>query len=174
MTESAPYGLLGRFESPEALIAAVRAARAAGYRDLDAYAPFPLPGLAEALGFRDRWIGRGALLSGVLAAAGALFMQWYSAVIDYPYVVGGKPLASWPAFLPITFEVGILGVVLWALITLLVRNGLPKLYHPVFNDPEFDRASGDGFFLLLRPDKIPDAKVFLQEHGALAVREVQP
>ncbi|MFE8069436.1 DUF3341 domain-containing protein [Marinobacteraceae bacterium S3BR75-40.1] len=169
-----PYGLMAQFEDSDTLVAAARAAREAGYCQLEAYAPFPVPGLADAVGFRERRVPKVALVCGLLAAAGAFFMQWYAAVPDYPYVTGGKPLNSWPAFLPITFEVGILTVVLSALITMLVLNGLPRPYHAAFNDPEFDRASGDGFFLLCCPQSIEEARALLERQGAQAVRKVAP
>lgn len=177
MTKPRVYGLIARYNTAEALVLAAEAARRAGYRNLDAFAPFPVPGLAEALGFRARFIMPLSLMAGVLAAAGAFALQWYAA-IDYPYVAGGKPLLSWPAFLPITFELGILASVLTALIAMLVGNRLPQLYHPVFNDIEFDRASDDGFFLLVpyRPNTATPASIdeLLQSTGACQVRELEP
>lgn len=178
MAEPKPYGIIARFEGPEALVKAARAAREAGYQSVDAHAPFPVPGLSQALGFRERSIPVIALACGVIGAAVAFFMQWYSAVIDYPIVVGGKPLNSWPAFLPITFEVGVLSAVLSAVIAMIVSNGLPRPYHPVFNDAEFDRASGDGFFLVisgeLDTDTVNSIKVLLSAHAAVGVRELAP
>jgi hypothetical protein len=186
MTETARYGIIARFESAAALVAATESARQAGYTAMDAHSPFPVPGLAEALGFQERRIPLLALGFGLVGAGAAFFMQWYSAVIDYPFVVGGKPLNSWPAFLPITFEVGILAAVLTTVIAMFAGNGLPRPYHPVFNDADFERASADGFFLVIempearREDpqeehdktSLEKATAFLQKHGALSVREL--
>lgn len=179
MTKSCAYGVIARYNTAEELVLAAETARSAGYRHLDAFAPFPVPGLTDALGFRDRFIMPLALIAGVLGAAGAFALQWYSAVIDYPYVVGGKPLASWPAFLPITFEIGILAAVLTAFIAMLLGNRLPQLYHPVFNDIEFERASNDGFFLLVpcrQKAEVTRASIheLLQSTGACHVRELEP
>lgn len=173
MTETTAYGTLAQFASPEALLRAIPAARKAGYRDLAAYAPFPVPGLAEALGARPRPIGRYAVLAGLVAALAAFAMQWYSATLDYPIVVGGKPLNSWPAFLPVTFEVGILAGVLTAVIAMLVANRLPMPYHPVFHSDPFDRASQNGFFLLVRGGDRYTADT-LRFLGAVDVEEVPP
>lgn len=144
--------VIARFESAAALTSAIKAARAAGYSRIDAYAPFPAPEVISALGVRERLVPVAALIAGVLVAAGAYFMQWYSAVISYPYVVAGKPLHSWPAFLVIPFELGILAAVITAVAVMLIGNRLPKPHHPVFDWPEFDRASSDGFFLLVEYD----------------------
>ncbi|MDN5850229.1 MAG: DUF3341 domain-containing protein [Nitrococcus sp.] len=144
--------LIARFESVAALTDAIEAARAAGYQRLEAYAPFPVPEVDAALGFRERMIPVTALIAGVLVAGGAYFMQWYSAVISYPYVVAGKPLHSWPAFLVIPFELGILAAVITAVVVMLAGNRLPQPYHPAFDWPEFERASSDGFFLLIEYD----------------------
>ena len=178
MTDATVYGLLARFDTVGALTGAASAARQAGYRGLDAFSPFPVPGLDRALGLRRSRIPAWSLIAGVVFAAAAFFMQWYSAVVDYPFVVGGKPLNSWPAFLLVTFEVGILAAVLTALIGLLAGNGLPRPYHPVFNSAGFERASDDGFFLLI-PACDDDADVgeisrFLREQGAVEVEEVAP
>lgn len=179
MDKPLAHGVIARYKTAEDLVLAAQIARRAGYRNLDAFAPFPVPGLADALGFRARFIPLLAFMAGVLGAAAAFALQWYSAVIDYPYVVGGKPLASWPAFLPVIFEVGILAAVVTAVIAMLVANRLPQLYHPVFNDIEFDRASDDGFFLLVpcrftaKAARVPIHEL-LQSTGACHVRELEP
>jgi hypothetical protein len=143
------YALLAEFSQPEALVAAARRARA-DYREVDAYTPYSVEGLSEALGFtRDR-IPLITLLGGLVGGAGAYFMQWYTAVIDYPINSGGRPLHSWPAFIPPTFELTILGAALAAFFGLWFANGLPRLNHPVFNAPDFDLASRNRFFLAIR------------------------
>lgn len=149
MTESGVFGVLARYSSASELLAAVKTVRDNGFQHVDAFAPFPVPGLAEALGFEGNKIPQISLFAGVSGAVAAFFMQWYSAVIDYPYVVGGKPLASWPAFLPISFELGVLAAVLAAVVAMLAGNKLPAFYHPAFNSCEFERASEDGFFLIV-------------------------
>lgn len=172
MAERNHYGLIARFTSPETLVAAAHAAREAGYRRLEAHAPFPVPGLAEALAFREHGIPLMALAVGVVTAAAAFLLQWYSAVIDYPIVVGGKPLNSWPAFLPVTFQVGIFNTVMAATITMLVKDRLPHYYHPVFNCEDFARASADGFFLSVRGGDPAAVEELLREQGAEYVREL--
>lgn len=170
----ADSGIIARFDTAGELITAVRAARIAGYRRFDAFAPFPVPGLKQAIGFDDRRITVLALIAGVVAAALGYFLQWYSGVIDYPFVVGGKPLHSWPAFLLVTFEVGILAAVLTAVVTMLAANGLPRPYHPAFNWPAFDRASADGFFLLIEDGDPADIKNFMREQQAAEIGELPP
>ena len=151
MAESAGYML--RFDTAAALLAAARRLRGQkSLRIIDAYTPYPVDGLSELLHQDARWVPRVALAAAVLAALGAYFMQWYSAVVDYPFVVGGKPLHGWPAFMLVTFACLILAAVLGAVFAMLGGNRLPRLYHPAFNAPGFGRASEDGFFLLVRSD----------------------
>ncbi len=157
--------VIGRFDDPQALLAAVRAAREAGFRRLEAHAPFPLEGLDEALGFHERRIPVIALIAGAIGAAFGFCLQYYSA-LEYPFVVGGKPLNSWPAFVLVTVAVCILSAVLAAFIAMLVGNRLPQPYHPAFDWPAFDRASSDSFFLLIEGDPTADARELLQRHAA--------
>ena len=154
------------------LLVAARKARQDGYRDLDAFAPLPVPGLAEALGLGSSRIPMLALIAGLMAAGAAFGLQWWSAVVDYPFVVGGKPPNSWPAFLLVTFEVGVLASVLTTVVGLLAGNRLPQPYHPLFDQPEFGRASGDGFFLLLGTRSSEQGRDYLKTLGAVTVTEV--
>jgi hypothetical protein len=144
------YGLLADFPSAEALLAAVRAARESGYRQLEAYTPFAVDGLAEALALRRTRVPLLALIGGVLGGVGAFALQWYSAVVNYPINSGGRPLNSWPAFIPATFELAVLGAALATFFGMLALNGLPRLRHPLFDVPEFDLASRNRFFLCIR------------------------
>lgn len=170
------YGLLAEFTTADALLAAARQAREQGYRHVEAYSPFAIEGLGEAVGLPRNRVPLIALLGGLAGGLGTYFLQWYSAVIDYPVNVGGRPLHSWPSFIPPTFELTILGAAFAAVIGMLVLNGLPRLYHPLFNVPEFDLATRNRFFLCL-PARDPKfetehAKEFLQGLQPLLVREV--
>ena len=146
MAERGIYGLLAEFETPEALIAATERARKAGYRDLDAFTPFPVYELFPVLRLRDRrvlWLGLfGGIFGFALALGMQLFTNW-----DYPINVGGRPLYALSAFMVVCFELTILFAALTPAIGMLALNGLPRLHHPVFNAPQFYRASRDRFFL---------------------------
>jgi hypothetical protein len=145
------YGLLAEYRTADDLLRAARAAREAGYTALEAYTPFPVEGLDEAVGFRTNRVALGALVGGIAGGLATYFLQWYSAVIDYPINVGGRPFHSWPSFIPATFEVTILGAALTAVATMLIANGLPRLRHPLFAVPEFDLATRNRFFLCVKP-----------------------
>ncbi len=146
---SAVFGVMAEFSRPEALVVAARRAREGGYRMMDAYTPFPVEGLTEALGVRHTRVPLYVLIGGILGGAGGFLMQYYAAAIGYPLNVGGRPLNSWPAFIPITFELTILAAGLTAAISMIAMNGLPQPYHPAFNAPGFERATSDRFFLCI-------------------------
>ncbi len=143
------YGLMAEFDDGEKLVAATQRTHEAGYRRIDAYAPFPVDGLPEALGITHTLLSWIVLLGGIVGALAGFGLQYYVAVIAEPIIVGGKPTFSWPAFVPVTFETTILGAALAAVIGLLLFNRLPMPYHSVFNIARFARASQDSFFLCI-------------------------
>jgi hypothetical protein len=173
---SAPWGLMAEFATADALLQAARAARAAGYRQAEAYSPFPIDGLAEAVGYGQSRVPFFTFLGALAGGAGGFFMQWYAAVRDYPVDIAGRPLNSWPMFVPVTFELAVLGGALAAVISMLVGNGLPRLRHPLFGAPDFDLATRNRFFLCLRSDDpafaLQPARDFLQGLQPLACGEV--
>jgi hypothetical protein len=141
------FGLLAEFDSPADLVEAARRTREAGYSRLDAYSPFPIHEMTAALGLRRTRLPIVVLIGGLTGTATALLMQWFSASVHYPINVAGRPLASWPMFIPITFELTILFASFTAVLGMLGANRLPMPYHPVFNAPRFAMASRDRFFL---------------------------
>lgn len=171
------YGIMAEFREPEELLAAARAAYQAGYRKMDAYSPYQVEGVAEAIGFDKTRVPLVVLLGGICGALTAYLMQWYSATIDYPLNVGGRPLHSWPAFIPITFELTILFAAVAGVLGMLAMNGLPKPHHPVFNAPEFLRASQTRFFLCIEAEdhvfKADEVRQFFLSLGPEKVLEVE-
>ena len=163
------YGVMAEFATPEALLAAVRRAREAGYERVEAYAPFPVEGLAEATGMKRNWVPPIVLAGGLVGGLGGYFMQWYSAVVSYPINSGGKPPHSWPEFIPVTFELTVLAAAIAGVLGMLFLNGLPRLTHPVFNVREFDLASRNRFFLCIRAE---GARDFLRTLEPIGVWDV--
>jgi hypothetical protein len=167
------YGVIAEFNDVPSLMHAANATREAGYKKIDAFSPFPIHGLAEAVGFHKTSLSAIVLAMGMLGGMGGFFMCWYANVIAYPLNIGGKPLNSWPAWIPITFECTILLASFGAVLGMILLNGLPMPYHPVFNVRRFDQASRDKFFLVIEAEdpkfKHSDARQFLE---TLSPREV--
>jgi Alternative complex III, ActD subunit len=171
------YGLLAEFTEHEQLLEAARRAYAAGYRRMDAFSPFPVEELAEALGHDYSPVPLFTLMGGMAGGLGGYFMQWYSMARLYPLNVGGRPHNSWPNFIPITFELTILIAALSAFVSVLILARLPQPHHPVFNVPEFQRASIDRFFLCIEVDdplfEREGTARFLESLKPVGVKEVE-
>lgn len=167
------YGVIAEFTEPQELLDAANAAREAGYTELDAYSPFPIHGLSDAIGFHHSRLSAVVLGGGIIGGLSGFFMCWYANVIWYPLNIGGKPYNSWPAWIPITFECTILFAAFAAVLGMLGLNGLPMPYHPVFNVPRFDQASRDKFFLVIQArDPKFDIESVWQFLESLGPREV--
>ncbi|MGP8156814.1 MAG: DUF3341 domain-containing protein [Candidatus Acidiferrales bacterium] len=172
------YGLLAEFESPEQILRAAQRAHDAGYKSIDAFTPIPVEGLAEAVGFTWTSLPIVVFLGGLFGGLTGFGMCWYANVISFPLNIGGKPYNSWPSWIPITFELTILGAALSAVFGMLAMNGLPTPYHPVFNVDRFALASTDRFFLCIkaRDEKfdLSGTKAFLEglhPHGVFEIEE---
>jgi Protein of unknown function (DUF3341) len=170
------HGLMAEFDSVEDLVRATEQAYAQGYRAMDAYSPFPVEELSEALGFRTKAVPLLALAGGLTGVVTGFGMQAGIHAVLLPINVGGRPLVSWPAFIPVTFEMGVLFSALFTLVGLLVLNGLPEPYHPVFHVPAFGRATRDRFFLCIEARDarfdVLQTRLFLQGLGAREVVDV--
>jgi hypothetical protein len=160
------YGLLAEFHTPNDLLVAANRAFEEGYRRIDAYTPFPVEGLAEVIGFHEHKLPMLVLGGGIVGCIAGYALQYWVSVIEYPLNIGGRPMHSWPAFIPVTFETTVLFAALTAVLGMLALNGLPMPYHPVFNAPRFALASRDRFFLCIEardPKFDPDrTRAFLQ------------
>jgi Protein of unknown function (DUF3341) len=169
---------MAEFESPEKILEAALRTHAAGFRRIDAYTPIPVEGLSEAIGFDWTSLPILVFCGGMLGGCSGFGMCWYANVLSFPLIIGGKPYNSWPQWIPITFELTILGAALTAVFGMLVMNGLPTPYHPVFNVPRFALASSDRFFLCIKArDKqfdLEKTKAFLEEMKPSGVFEIEP
>ena len=167
------YGLVAEFDTPTEIVAAARKAHEEGYRKMDAYSPFPVEGLSEAIGFHKDSVALICLVGGILGLATAYVMQYWINVISYPVNVGGRPLHSWPAFIVVCFEMTVLFGGLAAAFGMLAMNGLPMPYHPLFNVPSFSFASRDKFFLCIEAaDPKFDREVTYKFLSSLAPRTI--
>ena len=174
------FGVMGEFSTPEDLLAATKKTREAGYKHIEAYTSFPIEGLSEAVGFRgfrSNLVAFITLIGGLGGGLTGFGLQYWVAAITYPINIGGRPLNSWPAFIPVTFELTVLGASISAVVGMLALNKLPQPYHPVFNVERFSQASTDKFFLCIEArdpkfDMAATAK-FLQSLHATHVNEVK-
>jgi len=171
------YGVMAEFESPTDLVAAAHKVYSLGYRRINGYSPFPIEELSEAIGFTKTSLPLIVFIGGVVGGLSGFFMQYWIEVIDYPINVGGKPTNSWPAFIPITFEMTVLFAAFSAVLGMLILNKLPQPYHPVFNLPNFALATRDRFFLAIEANdpKFNHAEVvdLLKSLNAVAVNDVE-
>ena len=164
---------MAEFDDASALVQAAHRAHHAGYRRMDAYSPFPIEELSEAIGFHHTNVPLVVLIGGLLGGLSGFLMQYWISAINYPVNVAGRPLNSWPAFIVVTFEMTILGAALFAVLGMLALNGLPMPYHPVFNVERFAFASKDRFFLCIEArDPKFDRKVTEEFLRSLNPRDV--
>ena len=171
------YGLMAEFESPTDVVAAARRAYEEGYRKMDAYSPFPIEELSEAIGFHRNRLPMIVLIGGIIGCIGGFALCYWASVYAYPLNVGGRPLNSWPSFIPVTFETTILVAALAAVLGMLALNGLPQPYHPVFNAPRFELASRNTFFLCIEADdpkfNLEETRAFLDSLSPVEVTDVE-
>lgn len=146
------WGLLAEFGTADGVVDAAHRVHDEGYRRIDAYSPYPIEELSEAIGFHRTKLPLIVFAGGVIGAITGFGLQYWTAVVDYPLNIGGRPLNSWPQFIPITFEMTILVAALTAVLAMLALNGLPRPHHPVFNAPNFKLASRDRFFIAIKAD----------------------
>ena len=171
------YGLMAEFATPTDVVLAARKAHEAGYRRMDAYSPFAIEELSEAIGFHHTRLPLVVLIGGLIGCFGGMGLQWWISAVSYPVNVGGRPFFSWPSFIPVTFECTVLAAALSAVFGMLALNGLPRPYHPVFNVGRFAMASKDHFFLVIEAvdpqfERHQTADFLLHMEGVQGVEEV--
>jgi hypothetical protein len=171
------HGLIAEFPTPDAVVAAAHAVHDAGYTRVDAYSPYPIEELGEALGLHTSPLPKLVLAGGVFGLLGGLGLQYWSSAVEYPLNVGGRPFASWVSFIVPAYETTILCAALAAVLGMLALNGLPEPYHPVFNAPSFALATRDKFFICIeaadpRFDRAA-TRSFMERLGATGVWEVE-
>jgi hypothetical protein len=175
--ETGIYGVMAEFDDPNTVVAAARKTYEAGYRQINAYSPYPIEELAEAIGFRKNLVPLAVFASGLAGFLGGFGLLYWTSAIEYPLNVGGRPHVSLPAWIPILFECTVLLASFGAFIGMLMMNRLPQPYHPVFNVPSFTRASEDRFFLCVKADdpkySHEDTRAFLASLGAREVSDVE-
>lgn len=171
------YGLMAEFDNPDTLVVASRRAHQEGYRQLDAYTPFPIEELHEALDIHHTSVPLLVLIGGIVGGVTGYSLEYWVSVVAYPLNIGGRPFHSWPAFIPVTFEMTVLFAAITAVFGMLALNKLPMPYHPVFNAPRFALATRDRFFLCIEAkDRKFDATAtrrFLESFGPREVTDVE-
>lgn len=172
------YGVMAEFATADALVAAAHAVHHAGYRKVDAYSPYPMESVVEALEIPRSKMPLIVLAGGIIGGLTGFFLQYSTQVFIYPWNIGGRPYNSWPAFIVPTFECTILFAALSAVVGMVLLNGLPQPYHPVWNVPGFDRASDDRFFLVIEATDpkfaLDDVRHFLSGLNPSEVTAVEP
>ncbi len=170
------YGLMAEFDTPTGVVNAARQAHDAGYRQMDAFTPFPIHELTEAVGAKKTRLPLLIFLGGLAGCIGGFLMQAYMMAVDYPLIIGGRPLVSIPSYIPVTFECTVLLAATTAVVGMIVLNGLPRPYHPVFNVPRFELASRNRFFLLIESTDPKfdrdETKLFLRSLNSREVSDV--
>lgn len=171
------YGIVGEFETPESLLKAVREARRRGYRKMEAFSPFPIHGIDEAMGERRSKLGFIVLGCGITGLVSALLLQWWTGAVSYPLVIGGKPLFAFEFSMPVTFELTVLFAAIGAVLGMILLNGLPRLHHPVFHYSNYAGATDDRFLLAVEAADpkfhIEDAEQILRWAGAIRTEVVE-
>jgi hypothetical protein len=178
VTPAGRFGLLAEFTTASAIVKAARAVHEAGYRKVDAYTPYPMEEVLDALHLHKTHVPKIVLAGGLVGLAAGLGLQYWTSVIAYPLNIGGRPAAAWPAWVIPAFETTVLFAALGAVLGMLALNGLPQPYHPVFNVPGFATASRDRFFLCVEADdprfELAATRELLRRLGAAEVSEVEP
>lgn len=173
---SGPFAVLAEFATPDGLLYGCQQVRDAGFTRWDAHSPFPVHGFEKAMGLSRSWVSLFVLVLGLGGAAGGMLLQWWVSVQAYPLVISGKPLFSWPAFVPIMFECGVLGGALGAVLGFLLLSRLPRHHHPLFESERFERVTDDRFFISIEtadPEFDETAtRELLESSGATVVETV--
>jgi hypothetical protein len=171
------WGLLAEYETPAAVYHACEQVREAGYRHWDSYTPFPVHGLDKAMGIKRSRLPFIVLAGALLGGSGGMLLQWWTSAVDYPWVVSGKPFFSWPAFMPVTFELAVLCGALGAVLGMLGLNRLPQYYHSLFHSKRFERVSDDRFFIAIEATDpqfdLEQTAALLRDTGATHVERVK-
>lgn len=177
MADNNTYGLLAEFKDPHALLQAAERVRNAGYKKFDCHSPFPVHGMDAAMGLKKSILGWIVAICAFGGAGGAMLLQWWTGSVAYPFVISGKPFFSFPAFIPVTFELSILSAGIVSVLALLGLNKLPRLHHPLFNSEQFAKASNDSFFISIEATdtkfKESDTKKFLESIGSMGVEVIK-
>ena len=170
MAERRLYGAVAEFATPDALLEAARRMRENGYTKMDACTPFPVHGIDRALGIPHSRLGYIVFAGGLTGFVAGILLQWWTGAVDYPLLVGGKPLFAFEPSIPIIFELTVLLSAFAAVGGMLALNRLPRLHHPLFELEAFHRVTNDRFFLAVeaadpkfRPD---ETKALLESLGA--------